>query len=130
MKKSSNKLNISQLKLIAKSQGMTVKQFAPAIGMTFQGWHNAEKNGDMKMSVFFRACEVLGIEDSVLIKPLNPNYDGDSEDFVKQQLIAAEPQSDYAAKSTLNALKFIEENKSDLLKLMEKMKKEKGSGTP
>lgn len=120
------KLNISPLKLIAVSKGLTVREFADAIGMTNSGWFRAEEVGDLKLSVFFKACETLEIEDSQLIKVLNPNSDNDIEQLTKQLSMVSEDREKYESRSAFDVLKFIEENREDLTELMAQMRAKNG----
>lgn len=114
-------LNISLLKSLAKVRKIGAKEFAGFIGMSHSGWYDAEKTGDIRLTVFFKACEVLDYAPEDLVKLLDPNRNMSLEDFLQSGNMAAEPSATYTKKTPNEVLKFIGDHKDELLRLMEKL---------
>lgn len=77
-------VEVSKLKSLIKRADLTVKEFAPKVGMSYQGWHQAYHNNDIKLSTFFSVCNVLGYKSHELIRLLNPNNPSSTEDWLKE----------------------------------------------
>lgn len=76
-----------QIKELAKSKGISIKQLALKIGMTEGGFYKSFERNVLKLKNLLNICDVLNVKISVFFNPEKPELSDDEKRLIITLLI-------------------------------------------